>query len=108
MSAGDWIKFNQGFITSPQSILASTCVGTTPCVLDLSSPLANPRINQVFLNTVLANDLRIILPAATNYGSTFSFEPIEIIDIVGGTAQTNKGVTIGAPAVIPLTDRPVI
>jgi hypothetical protein len=90
----DWNHFQSGYSASPQTILASTCTGTNPCVLDLSSPLANPRINQVLLDFQLNHPLRIVLPAATNYGAAWAYEPIEILDIVGGTAQTDFGITV--------------
>src|SRR4030095_14961504 len=60
------------------------------------STVANPRINKVLLNTALTSPLNIILPPATNYGSAFGFEPIEIVDVLGGAAQTtnNKRITV--------------
>jgi hypothetical protein len=94
LQGSDFVKFNAGYIASPQTVLASTCTGTAPCTLNLSSPLANPRINQVLLDTVMTNPLRIVLPAATNYGSAWAYESIEIFDIVGGAAQSNSGVTV--------------
>lgn len=52
-----------------------------------------PPINRILLNQVLTSNLNIVLPPALNYASTVGFEPIEIVDAIGG-AMANFGVTV--------------
>jgi len=92
LSSTDWGHFNTAYLISPQTVLASSCTGSNPCVLDLSAG-ANPPINRILLTTVLADDLKVIMPPSANYNASVGFEALEIMDVVGG-AQGTKGVSV--------------